>query len=168
MVFLSDDAKTYSYVGDLINEAVNQQQHAIHTFKLLGLAVQARFVRLQIISGGYYVFVDEIEVLGVKTKGLAPKKRDLMRDAIKQFAKNRIPLLRQKNSSLTFLGLALARVAAEPERYQAAANRTRTALQSLRPLIMARSKAEKVDFRRGAPFTKLDTRISQAMWHWSS
>ena len=70
MVFLSDDGRTYSYAGDLINEAVNQEQHAIHTFKIEGLAAQARFVRLQTISGGYYVFVDEIEVLGSKQVGL--------------------------------------------------------------------------------------------------
>ena len=81
MVFLSDDGRTYSYVGDLINEAVNQEQHAIHTFKIEGLADQARFVRLQTISGGYYVFVDEIEVLGSKKDGLKPQDRKLTPDS---------------------------------------------------------------------------------------
>ena len=81
MVFLSDDGRTYSYAGDLINEAVNQEQHAIHTFKIEGLADQARFVRLQTISGGYYVFVDEIEVLGSKKDGLKPQDRKLTPDS---------------------------------------------------------------------------------------
>ena len=168
MVFLSDDALTYSYAGDLINESVNQEKHAIHTFKLEGLADQARFVRLQTISGGYYVFVDEIEVLGAKTKGLTPKDRDLPQNAISQFAKDRIPRLRQKNSSLTFLGLAESRLADENGKHKVAANQARAALNRLRTEIMARSEAEKVDYRRGAPFTKLDSRISQEMGEYLS
>ena len=163
MVFLSDDGRTYSYVGDLINEAVNQEQHAIHTFKIEGLADQARFVRLQTISGGYYVFVDEIEVLGSKKDGLKPQDRKLTPDTITQFARDRIPQLRQKNSSLTFLGHALSRLAAEPDKYEAVARRARLTLENLRPEILARSEAETVDFRRGVPFTKLDGRICQVI-----
>ena len=163
MVFLSDDGRTYSYAGDLINEAVNQEQHAIHTFKIEGLADQARFVRLQTISGGYYVFVDEIEVLGSKQVGLKPRGRKLTPDTIAQFSKGRIPLLRQKNSSLTFLGHALSRLAAEPDKYEAVARRTRVSLEDLRREILARSEAEKVDFRRGLPFTQLDRRIGRVI-----
>lgn len=163
MVFLSDDGKTYSYVGDLINEAVNQEKHAIHTFKMEGLADQARYVRLQTISGGYYVFVDEIEVLGSKKEGLKPLNRMLTPDTIALFAKDRIPVLRQKNSSLTFLAHALSRLEKEPDKYETVARRARAALEKLRSEILARTEHETTDFRRGVPFTKLDGGICQVI-----
>ena len=60
---------------------------------------------------------------------------------------------------MAFLGQAQSHLAKEPAKYKAAVKRAQKALDSIRAQIMARSKAEKVDYRRGAPFTKLDGRI---------
>ena len=159
MVFLSDDGQTYSYAGDLINQALKQEQYVLHTFELAGLTDQARFVRLQTISGGYYVFVDEIEVFGSSPGGLTPQDRELPANAVTQSARDRIPLARQKNSSLTLLGHAQSRLAGEPVQHMAAVTQAQAALDGIRPQILARTTAETVDFRSGVPFTQLDRTI---------
>jgi hypothetical protein len=159
MVFLSDDGQTYSYAGDLINEAIYQEQYIVHTFELNGLADQARFVRLLTVSGGYYVFVDEIEVLGSQSGGLMPQVRELTSGAVTQFAKDRIPLSRQNNSSLTLLGHAQSQLAEEINEHAVAVGLAQAALEGRRSEILARSVAETVDYRLGVPFTALDREI---------
>jgi hypothetical protein len=159
MVFLSDDGLTYSYAGDLINEAFDQDQYILHTFELAGLTDQARFVRLETISGSFFLFADEIEVFGTAPGGLTPQNRALQANSVTQFARDRIPLARQKNSSLTLLGLAQARLAGEPAQYLAAVAQAQAALDGILPQILARSTAETVDFRSGVPFTQLDHTI---------
>ena len=163
MVFLSDEGQTYSYAGEVMNEAIDQDRYVVHTFKLEGLEHQGRFVRLQTIRGGHYVFVDEIEVLGSKTERLTPQTRDLTRDAVMRFAKSRVRLTRQNNSSLTLLGHAQSRLAGQPERQTPAVRRSQSALQEIQTEIMSRSEAETVDYRRGMPFTMLDRKIFREM-----
>ncbi len=161
LVFLSDDGKSYSYAGNIINEAVSQAVYVVHTFKLGGLKEQGRFVRLVTISGGFYVFVDEIEVLGSKTAGLVAKKRDLTAASVLKFAQERVPLYRQNNSSLVLLAHARQRMEAQPEgkpREQALG-----AMTTLKSRILSRDQSENVDFRRGIPFTKLDQEICGAV-----
>lgn len=156
-VFLSDDGKSYSYAGDVINEAVNQATYVVHTFKLGGLDEQARFVRLVTVRGGFYVFVDEIEVLGSKANDAAAKQRDLSADSVLKFTRDRVPLTRQNNSSLALLAHAWQRMESQSEseaRDQALGELTR-----LRLRILSRNEPESVDFRRGVPFTKLDCEI---------
>ncbi|MBC8354519.1 MAG: hypothetical protein H8E66_21195 [Planctomycetes bacterium] len=46
LVFVSDDGQSYSFAGNIINEAVSQAAYVVHTFKLDGLKEQGRFVRL--------------------------------------------------------------------------------------------------------------------------
>jgi len=159
MVFLSDDGQTYSYAGDLINEAFDQEQYVLHTFELAGLTDQARFVRMETVSGSFFLFVDEIEVFGTAPGGLTPQNRALQANAVTQFARDRIPLARQKNSSLTLLRLAQERLSGEPAQYMAAVTQAQAALDALQPQILARSVAETVDFRSGVPFTQLDSTI---------
>ena len=163
MVFLSDDGQTYSYAGDLMNEAVYQGHYVVHIFKLEGLADQARFVRLQTIRGGHYVFVDEIEVFGSKGEGLTAGTRRLDADAVTPFAKDRVSLARQNYSSLTLLAHARARLAEEADDHEAAVTQAQAALNGIQDKIMTRSEAEAVDYRRGAPFTSLDRKICRVM-----
>ena len=159
LVFLSDDGKSYNYAGNVIGESVNQATYVVHTFRLSNLKEQGRFVRLVTVRGGFYVFVDEIEVLGSKTKGLTPRKRDLDPEAVLKVARQRVPLTRQNNSSLTLLAHAEARLAAQSKQDQEPIRRARATLQRLKSKILARTKAEEVNFRRGVPFTGLDHEI---------
>jgi len=161
MVFLSDDGETYSYAGDIINEALPHTSP--HTFTLDGLTEQGRFVRIQLVNGGHYMYLDEIEVLGSKSEKLTPQSRELTADNIIQFAADLVPSLRQRNSSLGFLGDAKTRLAEEPDTHQAAVGQARDALEQIGSRIMARAKAETVDYRRGLPFTELDGEIGRVM-----
>ncbi len=159
LVFLSDDGKSYNYAGDVISESVNQSTYVVHTFRLSKLKEQARFVRLVTVRGGFYVFVDEIEVLGSKTRGLTPRKRDHDSEAVLKVAQQRVPLTRQNNSSLTLLAHAKARLAVQSGQDQEPIRHARAMLARLRSRILTRTEAEEVNFRRGVPFTKVDREI---------
>jgi len=161
LVFLSDDGETYSYAGDIVNEALPHTSP--HTFTLDGLTEQGRFVRVQLVNGGHYMYLDEIEVLGSKREELTPQSRGLTVDGVMQFAADRVPSLRQRNSSLGFLGHATSRLAEEPDTSKAAVGQAQDALEKIKTGIMARAKAETVNYRRGVPFTKLDGEIGKVM-----
>jgi len=161
MVFLSDDGETYSYAGDIINEP--QPPTSPHTFTIDGLTEQGRFVRIQLVNGEHYMFLDEIEVFGSKKEDLEPRSRELTHDGVMQFAKDLLPSLRQRNSSLGFHGHTLKRLDREPVEHQAAIDRARDALAQIKTGIMARNKEETVDYRRGLPFTELDAEIGRVM-----
>ncbi len=159
LVFLSDDGRSYNYAGNVINESVNQATYVVHTFRLSELEEQARFVRLVTVRGGFYVFVDEIEVLGSKTQGLRPRKRDLDPEAVLKAAQQRVPLTRQNNSSLALLAHAEARLAAQSDQDQEPIRHARATLERLRSKIRTRTEAEEINFRRGVPFTDVDHEI---------
>ena len=161
LVFVSDDGQSYSFAGNIINEAVSQAAYVVHTFKLDGLKEQGRFVRLVTISGGFYVFVDEIEVLGSKTPRLAARERELTATSVLKFAQDRTPLTRQNNSSLALLAHARQQIETQPESKPRA--QALNALMTLKSRILSRDQTASVDFRRGIPFTNLDREICRAV-----
>lgn len=159
LVFLSDDGKSYSYAGNVINESISQATYVVHTFRLSRLEEQARFVRLVTVRGGFYVFVDEIEVLGSKTKRLTPRKRGLDSNSVLNVAAKRVPLTRQNNSSLALLAHASDRLARQPDLELEPIRRARTMLGRIKSKVLERTTAEKVVFRKGVPFTQMDHEI---------
>ena len=161
MVFLSDDGESYSFAGELINEAVNQNRYVVHTFQLNDLEEQGRYVRLQTIRGGFYVFCDEIEVLGTRAAGLRPQTRPLNAAAALALAKQRVPVLRQNNSSLSLLAEARARLTAEQDAHPAATQAALSDLDDLKQAILSRTQAHPIDFYKGIPFTPLDHRTGE-------
>ncbi len=163
MVFLSDDGKSYNFAGELINEAINQNRYVVHTFQLTGLKEQGRYVRLQTIRGGFYVFCDEIEVQGTRAAGLRPQTRPLNVAATLALAKQRVSVLRQNNSSLSLLAEAHARLTAEQDAHPAATQAARAGLAQLKQAILARTQAHPIDFYKGIPFTPLDQRTGEVV-----
>ena len=109
MVFTSDDGKSYRYAGELINEAVDQSTYVVHTYKLAGIKARGRFVRLLMVRGGFYVFCREVEIFGTESESPV-SSQGMTRDGTLDFARIRLPFLRQFNSSLVLLGEAFGRV----------------------------------------------------------
>jgi len=63
-ILISDDGKTYRYVGDLIemSSKPTKEGYSLHRFRTDKLATRGRFVKLVIKPDGPYTFVDEIEI----------------------------------------------------------------------------------------------------------
>ncbi len=162
MVFTSDDGKSYRYAGELINEAVDQSTYVVHTYKLSGIRASGRFVRLVMVRGGFYVFCREVEIFGKESESPV-SSQGMTRDGTLDFARKRLPLLRQFNSSLVLLGEALNRVTREEADHSLAARAAREKLVVLREELNRRTTSEKVDFRRGVPFTSLDYQVCQVI-----
>lgn len=162
MVFTSDDGKSYRYAGELINEAVDQSTYVVHTYKLAGIKASGRFVRLLMVRGGFYVFCREVEIFG-KESGSPVSSQGMTRDGTLDFARKRLPFLRQFNSSLVLLGEALNRVTKEEADHFIAAQAAREKLVVLREDLNRRTTSEKVDFRTGVPFTAIDYQVCQVI-----
>ena len=62
-VYVSDDGETWHYVADLINEAIPQDRYVRHRFVAQGLKTRGRHVAVYVAKGGFFGFVDEIEVM---------------------------------------------------------------------------------------------------------
>ena len=72
-VFISNDNKTFRYVGDVANDAQNLPgEYEVKKFILDSIGQSAQYVRLTIVLQGSYLFCDEIEVLqGATTDNLS-------------------------------------------------------------------------------------------------
>lgn len=156
LLYVSDDGKSWRYVTDLINEAVPQNKFVRHRFVAGDLQTRGRYVGVYIIKGGFYAFVDEIEVMAgdhnpatVTFTGATLSPDDLDGDADR-----RGKTATQKNTSLYFLKAAGD---CQPE---AATVKT---LAELQQQAVAVTEVEAVDFSRGLPYTKLDREVCRAM-----
>lgn len=163
MVFLGDDGERFDFVGDVLTEAVSQETYVVHQFRLEGLKSAGRHVRLVVLRGGFYCFCDEIEILGTRGTKSESVPRSLSREQADKLARERAPLARQNQSSLTVLRLARERLAKESGRFPQAEQQARVALDALQAKILARTTAEPVDYRRGVPYSALDREIGQAI-----
>ena len=63
LLYVSDDGRSWRFVTDLINEAVPQDRFIRHRFVAKDLQTRGRHVGVYIVKGGFYAFVDEIEVM---------------------------------------------------------------------------------------------------------
>lgn len=163
MVFLSDDGQSYGYAGDVITESVPQTSYIIHRFAVRDLDAVGRHVRLVVVRAGWYCFTDEIEVWGTRTAAAGTHAQGMSLEEVDRFARERIPLARQNQSSLALLRLARERLASEAGRFTAAAKTAAGALDDIEATILARTVAETVDFRRGVPYTTPDRQIGREM-----
>jgi len=67
LILVSDDDKTYTYVGDLVRLSAEHSQpktegYSVHRFSTTKLRTHGRYVKLACGGGGTYIFVDEIEI----------------------------------------------------------------------------------------------------------
>jgi len=167
LVYASDDAQSWHYVSDLINEAIPQSQFVRHRFVARELHTRARHVALYVVKGGFYAFVDEIEIIkgrhdasDVSFAAESVTAADLESDAL-QRGKRAV----QKNATLYLIQAARVQLATS------AAQRTATVLDQLGQFeqsAVRRRELEEVDYSAGLPYTELDGDICRAMGEYFS
>ena len=158
LVYVSDDGRSWRYASDLINEAIPQDKFIRHRFVARDLNTRARYVALYVVKGGFYAFVDEIEILegrhdpaGVSFQGPAIANADLGRDALER-GKRAV----QKNATLYLIQAARAQVSATNAEGAAAVLER---LRQLESSAVKRSRLEEVDYSKGLPYTDLDREV---------
>jgi hypothetical protein len=156
LVYVSDDRTAWHFVTDLINEAIPQDRFLRHRFVAGDLGTRGRYVGLYVIKGGFYSFVDEVEVLagdGDPARVTFPGEA-IAHDRIDTDAAARATAATQKNASLYFIQAAREQ---KPDAVTAAA------LDALQARAVATTGVEDVDFSRGLPYTALDLEVCKAM-----
>ena len=104
MLYVSDDAQSWQYVADLINEAVPQHTFVRHRFVVRDLRTRGRYVGLFVVKGGFYAFVDEIEVMkgDFDPAEVTFKTAGIVKDGLAADAIARAKTATQKNTSLYY------------------------------------------------------------------
>ena len=157
-VFASDDGQSWYYVTDLINEPISQAQYVRHRFAARDLKTRGRHLAFYVAKGGFYAFVDEIEVIEgshraetVMFEGPAISTEKLEADANLR-AKRAV----QKNITLSVIQEARSAVSTwgGPAKQQALRE-----LDRLRSEAVAVADLEDVDYSRGLPYGRVDTDV---------
>lgn len=156
MVYVSDDGKLWHYTADLINEAIPQDKFIRHRFVAKGLETRGRYIGVYIVKGGFYAFVDEIEVMAgdFDPAGVTLKGAGVATDKIEADALERAASAVQKNITLYFIKAA---------RDQKPDDKTLAALDKLQADAVAATKVDKVDYSAGLPYSAVDRKVCQAM-----
>ena len=162
LVYVSDDGGSWRYVSDLINEAIPQDKFIRHRFVARELNTRARYVALYVVKGGFYAFVDEIEILegrhdpkDVSFQGHKTATADLEGDALERGRR-----AVQKNATLYLIQAAREQVApANAEGAAAVLERLRQFERS----AVQRSRPEEVDYSKGLPYTDLDREVCRVV-----
>ena len=114
--YVSDDGQTWHYVADLINEAIPQDQYVRHRFVARGLKIRGRHLAIYVAKGGFYGFVDEIEVMQGRGDPAAVSfaEAGIDQSAIESDALKRAEGAVQKNIDLYFVQTARDQVMSMP------------------------------------------------------
>lgn len=162
LVYTSDDAQSWHYVTDLVNEAIPQSRFVRHRFVGRALSTRGRYVALYVVKGGFYAFVDEIEVIegghdvsSVSFPLQPVATADLEGDAIERGRR-----AVQKNATLYLIE------AARGELTSAGIRSPASVLDQLRQLEQSAvrgSRLEEVDYSQGLPYTELDRDVCRAV-----
>jgi len=160
--YVSDDGQTWHYVADLINEAIPQDQYVRHRFVARDLKTRGRHLAMYVAKGGFYGFVDEIEVMqghgDPATVSFAEAGID--QGAIESDALKRAEHAVQKNIDLYFVQTARDQVMSMQGADAAAVLRQ---LETLEHVAFTSSGGEGVDYSKGLPHTEIGHRICAAM-----
>ena len=160
--YVSDDGQTWHYVADLINEAIPQDQYVRHRFVARDLKTRGRHLAIYVAKGGFYGFVDEIEVMQGHGD---PAAVSFAEDGIDQSAIESDALMRaegavQKNIDLYFVQTARDQVMSMQGADAAAVLRQ---LEALERVVFTGSGGEEVDYSKGLPHTEVGRSICAAM-----
>jgi hypothetical protein len=161
-VFVSDDGKSWHYVTDLINEPISQAQYIRHRFVADNLKTRGRHVALYIAKGGFFAFVDEIEVIEGKHAARSVTFPDaaIETERLEESAKGRAKRAAQKNLSLALIQVARNEVMASAD------GEKQRALQELdrcRQSAVDASEVEAIDYSRGLPFATVEGQVCRVM-----
>ena len=168
LVYVSDDGEGWHYVGDLINEAIPQDRYVRHRFIARGLKIRGRHLAIYVAKGGFYGFVDEIEVMAgadessaISFEGAGIARAELENDAL-----GRVENAVEKNIGLYFVQAARDQVMSMAGGDTAAVLRQ---LDALEAEVYSSTGSAVVDYSAGMPYTEVDRRICAAMGaHFSS
>lgn len=162
LVFASNDGEQYRYLGDVLTEAIPQEAGLLnHRFVIGKLKGWGRYVRLAIISGGFFVFCDEIEILqGDHTEAEAAflDPDPIPVGDVRAYATARIDWATQKNSTLMLLREARKATAARvdlvrnPQRIAA----VRSLIEAGHQRVMIDPSVTSADYKQGPPYRDLD------------
>ena len=160
--YVSDDGQTWHYVADLINEAIPQDQYVRHRFVAQGLKTRGRHLAIYVAKGGFYGFVDEIEVMQGHGDPAAVSfaEAGIDQSAIESDALERAEHAVQKNIDLYFVQAARDQVMSMQGADAAAVLRQ---LEALERVVFTGSGGEEVDYSKGLPHTEVGHRICAAM-----
>ena len=161
-VYVSDDGETWHYVADLINEAIPQDRYVRHRFVAQGLKTRGRHVAVYVAKGGFYGFVDEIEVMAGDGDPSAISFQDtgIAQSELESDALSRAETAVQKNLGLYFIQAARDQVMSTEEEEMAAVLRQ---LDMLETEIFNGVGSAEVDYSRGLPHNEVGRRICAAM-----
>lgn len=161
-VFVSDDGKSWHYVTDLINEPISQASYVRHRFVAKNLKTRARHVAFYVAKGGFFAFVDEIEMIeGQHTAQSVTFQHSGIETArLEEDANRRAQRAVQKNITLALIQAARNEVTTSTGGSKQRALRE---LDGLQQSAVDATDVEKVDYSRGIPFGKLDGEVCRAM-----
>ncbi len=156
LVYVSDDGKSWRYVTDVLNQAVPQDRFIRHRFVAKGLNTRGQHVGVYVVKGGFFAFVDEIEVMAgdADPASITLKGEAIEKDKIEADALERAKAAAQKNISLYFIKAARDQ---EPD------GATLKALDKLQADAVAGTQVEKVDYFAGLPYSEVDRQVCQTM-----
>ena len=162
LVYVSDDGQTWHYLADLINEAIPQDQYVRHRFVARDLRTRGRHLAIYLVKGGFYGFIDEIEVIEAKGDPAAVNfpGPGIGAGQIKGDALDRAQNAVQKNIERYFVQAARDQVLALEGEDRAA---TLDQLDELEQGVPAGVGSEEVDYARGLPHTRFGARVCKAM-----
>ena len=158
LVFVSSDGVSYYYLCDVLTESIPQEGSVNnHRFSADGLMGWGRYVRLALISDGFYDFCDEIEIMqGSHAEGdaLYIDPGPVAAADVRDYATEKIPWTTQKNATLTLLREAENAVLAR-EALLGSIPAVSDALDLIaagRATVMADQTVTEADYRRGPPY----------------
>jgi len=161
-VYVSDDGQNWHYVTDLINEALPQDSFLRHRFVAQGLETRAHYIAFFVARGGFYAFVDEIEVIkGDHHPGsVSFQDATVDWDDITGDAAGRAESTVQKNTTLYLIEIARDQVTSMGGGAKAAAL---DQLRRLQRKAVDKVGTESVDYSQGLPYTSVDQEVSEAV-----
>lgn len=163
-VYVSEDRESWHYVTNLINETIPQDRYGVHHFVARDLKVRGQYIALYVVKGGYYGFVDEIEVIRGNHD---PSKVDLHHPAVNRSELERDALARAKDTIQT--NITSYFIKAARDQLSSVSGEDNTAvlgeLEKLEWLnhINGSTVVGKLDYSKGLPYTELDEKVCMAM-----
>ena len=161
-VFASDDGRSWHYVTDLINEPISQAKYVRHRFVARDLKTRGRHLAFYVAKGGFFAFVDEIEVIEGKHRPDSVKfeRPPFSTEQLEAESIRRARRAVQKNITLAVIQKARAAADASGESDKQHALRE---LDRLQQAAVAASELEQVDYSHGLPYTRIDADVCRVM-----
>lgn len=168
LAFVSEDGQSYRYLGDIFTESLPQDKGLNHRFVADGLKGWGRYVRIAIISGGFYLFCDEIEIMrGDNTAAESSYASDevIEADAVRAWANEKIAWVTQKNATLTILREAAVAIEerAPLVKDQALVDAARAAVAAGERSALNDAEVTEPDYTQGPPYRAADGAVFEAI-----